>query len=676
MFKLKSSIVFSALLLILLGGCFDPPDDFVAPTWDTKINIPVTSQNFSLMELIEKDSTIFRASDDPKNMGLIYVGDTQKVSTVTVAEQLKISGFHASTTQKIGALKITAPPPVTAAITMSNLGISSASGQTAPFPEFSQTIDIPIEGVATVQSAKMESGNLKLSITNSLPVEIQLKGINLVNTNDNSVVAQRLAPDVVTISPLEEETVNFDLTNKTITNSLKYIGEIYSPGSGTTFVEIPSNDVITLNAAFENLVISEVTAQLPTQKFNFNKTFALTDSTKITEASIISGRAEITINNNMDIELNASIVFENLVNSTGESYKLDIHVERNEQNKVISLDDLPAWKVVSKTSEPTDSLKYSVSVFSDSTGQASTITKDDEIGFAISFSDLTFKSFTGLLKPLKIKLNKEGFGIDYGHIMDNLEIGEVVFKDCKFKINFNSTAKVPVFVSGNLYATNGITSNTMHINEIDISESGPNYIDVTELINGFSNELPDSFAIEGEAKINPNYEIVSVSGNDSIYGDVEFEIPLNIGIPQGTFKDTFNIDIGNINEEKIDNFNYGEINIEIENRLPIGVTVTATIIDSLNRPILDLPTDYNEIDCLEIPKPEVNLEGEVISSSKLTQSLVVKGEDIKKFLKNPNMIVNIAFSTAGNNGAPVKFKTSNNIIMKVRANAEYKVDLQ
>lgn len=44
--KLKNSLQISALLAALfLNACFDKPGEFVSPTWDVDLNIPITKKN-------------------------------------------------------------------------------------------------------------------------------------------------------------------------------------------------------------------------------------------------------------------------------------------------------------------------------------------------------------------------------------------------------------------------------------------------------------------------------------------------------------------------------------------------------------------------------------------------------------------------------------------------------
>ena len=40
------------ILSISLFGCFDTPDEFVSPSWDTELHLPITSKEFQLLEMV------------------------------------------------------------------------------------------------------------------------------------------------------------------------------------------------------------------------------------------------------------------------------------------------------------------------------------------------------------------------------------------------------------------------------------------------------------------------------------------------------------------------------------------------------------------------------------------------------------------------------------------------
>jgi hypothetical protein len=677
--KYFKKIVLFITTAIIFSGCFDKPDEFVSPSWDTEVNIKITTKEFNLLEIVEKDSSLLKASQDPETLGLIYFGDTQAVSTITIEDELRIDPFETSFSQSMGVINVSVPIPAASEIKVEDWATEVTTGSLQIFPEQEGNVTIDVNGVETVESILAEEGNLSILIWNNLPVEIELRGVRIQNASDASIIADRSANnpnDWLPIPPFGLDTLVFPIEDKIITNTLQYIGTIYSVGSNGVEVQILDQAGTTILALFENLVVGAATAALPVQNFQFNSFLMLDDSTKIEEAVIGEGSAVLRANNSMDVDLTATIKFDNLFEDNGEKFSLNIPLARNEKNKIIEIPSLQNWTVATATpGTPSGEISYSISVFTDSTGEISTITKTDSVSFSLNFDELVFDSFEGLLKPTIIDIEESGFKLDYGDFDDQLQFGEINFQDAAFNLKFSSSANLNLLLDGDLFATNGLKNNTQPIENIIIPSEEDILIDMTDLINGFSSELPDSFSIDGSALLNPYYQIAKISRGDSVFGSIEFEIPLNVGIAQGSFRDTFDVDVGEVDRDDINRINYGEVTFTIRNSVPVGLTFSASVLDSNYTPVLDIPTPTDNISIIEVPKPNISETGEILLAGEIEQSISLYGEDIKKFLDNPYMTVQVNFSTAGESNTPVKFKTSNKISFDVRVKAEYRVEL-
>ena len=684
MFFLNRNLIISKFLIftivISLTGCFDEPNEFVGPSWDTKINVPLTKKEFALLEIVEKDSSFLSASQDPSTLGLIYYADTQSIATIRIEDELTIDAFEANFAQTIGPINVSVPIPAASEIRVEDWTTDVTSGSYQIFPEQEGNVEIEVKGIETIQSISAESGNLNIFIWNNLPVPIVLRGIeihNIEKVNPEPIVkiSGVFQADWITIPPNLFWTDTFPVDGKIITNSLEYVGTIWSGGSNSDSVQVPEEAGTKVLALFDSLVISEATGSLPEQSFQFLKSLKISDSTKIEEAVISEGRASLVANNNMEVSLTASVTFENLLNANEQPYSIDISLSKQEQNKIIEIPSLSDWKIAS-TNEgiPTNEISYSVRVSTDSTGDVSTITKDDSISFVLNFDELVFESFKGQLKPTNVEIKESGFKLDYGSFREQFLFQKVNFEDANFNISFYSSANLDLLAQGEIFATNGIEERTKATGDILIPSNGPISIELTDLLNGFTNVLPDSFSLNGGALLNPNYQVGEVKRGDSLFGQIDFEIPLNVGITQGTFRDTFDLDLGDIDEDDIDNFNYGTVTFTIKNNVPVGISFTAEVLDSNYFIVLPLPTNYNNLDNVKVPKPSVSDDGEVITAGVSIQTLTLIGDDIKTLLDNPFMSIEVNFGTA-DGSTPVKFKTSNTISFDVRAEAEYRVEL-
>ncbi|MCB9247241.1 MAG: hypothetical protein H6613_01160 [Ignavibacteriales bacterium] len=665
--------------MIFFTGCFDSPDEFVSPTWDVDVNIPITKKEYSLLELVEQDSSFLKSSQDPSNLGLIYFGDTQFVSTIKIENQLKLKSLHTNTTHLLGNVKVNVPLPTATNIKVEEWTENVTNGSSQLFPEQEGNVTIDIPGIETVEKIFLEKGEFEICVIfNNLPVNITLRGIVIRNKIDKSIIAERSnsVSDWVKIRKFTVDSVSFPaLQNVEITNELEYVGTIYSVGSNGEEVIIPIDGGTTILALFDKLVISSATAPLPSQYLEFSNSISLDDSTQIEHALIKKGSANITVNNNMDVNLHATVNFENLLDPDQNPFSINIPLNRNESAKNIEIESLTDWTISSNNpGEVTSDLVYTIQVVTDSTGEVSTISKNDSISFDFNFSGLSFKSFTGRFKPTTFDINESSFDINYGDFDDQLKFGSVDFKGAKVKLNLQTSADLKFALNGKLSSSNGSESHSINLENILLPSQKATNIDLTELVNGYTNDLPNTFTMAGSGILNPLFETGTISSMDSIFGSMNFEIPLNIGISAGTFLDTLSIDLGDVSEDDFERVNYGEITFSVENGVPVGIKFTATVLDSNYNAVLKLPTIYNEKEYLEIPNPQVSSDGEVLQVGVIEQTLQLFNEDVIKFIKNPYMQISFSFATTNAANQNVKFRTSNKINFSVKANASYRAD--
>jgi hypothetical protein len=54
----RVKLLLATSVLILLAGCMDVPNDFIAPQWDTELNLPLINKTYTLDDIIKPQSHI------------------------------------------------------------------------------------------------------------------------------------------------------------------------------------------------------------------------------------------------------------------------------------------------------------------------------------------------------------------------------------------------------------------------------------------------------------------------------------------------------------------------------------------------------------------------------------------------------------------------------------------
>ena len=54
----RFKLLIATLVLFLLAGCMDVPKDFIAPQWDTELNLPLINKTYTLDDIIKPQDHI------------------------------------------------------------------------------------------------------------------------------------------------------------------------------------------------------------------------------------------------------------------------------------------------------------------------------------------------------------------------------------------------------------------------------------------------------------------------------------------------------------------------------------------------------------------------------------------------------------------------------------------
>ena len=679
--KQKVIFLLMAVTLLFIGGCMDKPTDFVAPRYDATLNFPIYDTTYTINDAL-KNSSVITVSTSQNNLGLLYFNQSNSITTFNVGDNLKIDDFNTNFSKQIGAVKINNVTPITIGIKVEDWS-GFKSGQKIIFPEITGDVNTGFPKIQQFQSVTLESGSISVTLTNNLPIQTQLKGITIKNALGGQVVASRPKSNPVILNPGDSKVVSFDLTGKTIEDSLLYIGQIYTPGSGGQAVQLPAGAGTTIKIEFKNLAIASVVAPLPAQKpFSKSGTVTFDDSTYLEKAVFNSGSFQLTFNNYLDLDIHLQLDLPNLKKADGTAYSTSLTLNRKQTNKILSIPSLAGWSLETLTAgTPTNQISYKATISTDATTDARSLSKTDSISVDIKFSDIAFKSVKGKLKPTKFTVSKTNFDFDLGDFKNKFSFGAINLNDPSIQIILNSTAQMQLALNGEVLANNNTQSNTLKMNNVTINSPGKNVIDLKDyglkdFINGFTGSFPNHFEFSGYAIVNPNYEVGKVSINDSLYGSVDISIPLDVGIQSGSFKDTVKVDSIGIDDKDIDAIQSATLTLEIKNSVPVSLVFKGAVLDSnTNAELFSLPPAGSSSDKIEIPAPTVDANGYVTSPGENVQSIKLTGEQAKQFIHNRKIKISLTLSTPpANNNNPVKFRNTDSISIKAYGQVVYRVN--
>ncbi len=679
--KLKFALIvgFITSFSFLLSGCFNSPKDFVAPSYNIKLSIPIADSTYTIDDFLGNDTTL-TASTDPNILGVLFYHQTDDITTFTVSDNLKIDDFSSSTSQSIGSVKIDNVTPIVTNIALSDWTPFSG-GQTVvvpALPSASSTQDFTT--ISQFESAVFETGILTLTFTSNLPIENDINSLIIRNKADGSIVIQ--SSTVIVIPANGSNQVTYDLAGITFKNQVEIEVLMSSPGSGGNSVTFPQNSGTDITADIGSFTLSSTTAILPAQDdFDVTDVVSIDDSTKVEIVKFDAGVFNVKFNNNLDLDININLQINNLKKPDGTVYSKTVSLGRKEQNKNVSISSMKDWSIVTLTpGTPTNNLNYTATVSVPGTSDARTLKKEDNVTVDVSVTNLKINYVTGQIKLTSFNIDQTEFNIDLGDIKTKFTFDSLNVNDPQITLHLNSSVGIGVSFNGTILGRNNTDERSLSINSV-ISANSNQVFDLRnyglkDFINGFHTSFPSSFTFTGSGIVNPDYVIGSVSKDDSVSGFIDTQLPLDIGIAGGTFRDTTTIDTIEISDSDINGINSVFVTLNIENKIPAKISAKATILDKNTKvPLFDIPASYNSISEIIINPAEVDNNGFAIAAASTIQTIELKGEDARSFIRNRTIAFNLTLLTPpeGSN-APVKFRNTDQIKVRISGSIDFKLN--
>jgi hypothetical protein len=503
------------------------------------------------------------------------------------------------------------------------------------------------------------------------------------------------------IAPNSSETAVDSLGGRTLTNivSLSRI-QFYTPGS-TTPVTIPFGTLISAHLNCTNLKARQaVVASVPPQQLTDNDTthVRISDSTLVQELRIGRGSFDLNFTNNVPLAMffrYRLLEMQRLVGGVYVPYEDSIALSaRGEAGSTgVKTIDLAAARIRSIGGQLVTSLQV-VSSVNIPTGSATPVTVNDTDRVMVHVSpvqSIVADSVVGVIKPTRVRLNSV-VPVHFGDLPTRFT-GQINIPAAVLAFWTNSSVNFPMDVSMRIAARKPGATDSAFLSMPTASKRlamGTDLIlfdqgEVGAFLSQFTGGLPQELRIEGSALVNPPDAYVpslagvgSVGRNSAYGGRADIEIPLMMGIANGTYRDS--IALGDttadgrkdyvINKNQINDVNAGTVVIEIRNAMPVRIGFALNLLDSNRTSILQIPQTVPE---LMVSAAGVDANGNVTVPANSTVSFELNREEVRKFI--PAEYLSFALSVVTTPGAPaVRFRTSDSVEIRVWSTLAYRVN--
>lgn len=668
------------LLLSLLGSgvsCFNDPLEPVIPSWDINLTFPLVHRAYSLLEVVEKDTSMLRVGTGNE---IHYVTSTEPAPTV-VGDLIQISPPDTTLQIKFGVFTIDAPP-VLAPVSIAWL----PPGSITPIPDTTFTLPDVVDTVTTFETVTLESGQISLTVENMLPVALEVVSpIQLLDGQGNTVASFVFVP--ATINPNSSRTATDDLANVEARNILRTTGlTFHTPGSATP-VQIPTGDALMLTLSTQDLRARRaVFAQIPAQRItdNDSASYSLDDSTIVKDARIATGVLDFAFVSRVNLAMLFKFRLDELQRPSGSGYVPyeDSIVIAPLGSGALSL-PLPGLRIRSSTGDLVRALHVVSSVvLPASSGQPVTVNDTDKVLVSISRSTpIVLDTAEVVVKPTWVPVNST-VGVDFGDFPTRFT-GNINLPQASLGIQTTSSIGFTADLYISIAAERNGPGDSVYLSipppqrRLRTGSDTVSFVpaEVGYFLSQLGTRLPDSLRIIGRVLVNPPDVYVptlagvgTIGQSSSFGGMVILDIPLRLGITDGRFADTIAVGDSsgdghqdfNLEKDRIAELNSGTVFLRVENGMPLELGIQFRLLDSVKSPILLVPQSGQPV---HIAAATIDGNGNVTVPAHSISTIELSRAEVLLFDPAQYLSYTVSLATTPGSG-PARFRTSDYVRLR------------
>ena len=669
---MKKILWLAPLILVIIGGCsFEEPG---TPAWQVEMTVPIADRTYSMFEMLA-DSTLLDSSGN----WLSEDGDTlifnfaDSLDQITMEDKIKLDSFEFLVQNYVGVRSVNAPGLQTAIYPLEDLA-SGISGDTAIVPPFNIDVSEDLDPFPEFDWIQVSYGDVAVTVTNNLPVEIENLAIDIMGLNPYQLVVHTdipgpMAPDssVTQVWPLP--------VGVQIDNDMEVLVHVESPGS-SWFVNITGAALtVDVNMA-EDIGVTSAFAHIPSQNFDADTAFSLIEEDTVLTAVIKQGYLTFTVTNEMELINNIIFTLPDLT-LDGVPFNETFTLEPYQTYEAVEI-DLSGYILARPQKDNLIQADVNVNIVDTEDPAYSnpgfvTIDENQWVGTNFHISEMTFIEFTGVMDTLYLDIDQDAIeleGIPEGLVTLGFEYANIDLR-LRNAIGLPMTFDITV----NAYNKDDILVDSLNLPPL-IVEPGdtlnPTLLDTT--ITGLEqilNIVPDKIGLGGDS-----YVYGDVVVRDWQWMDIEYVVytPLALSMPASKLEPEFTT-----LKDGFDNLlELVELTMNMTSHMPL--TGEAMILASFDSLAFDDPAIAYVDTFLHVALPDapIDPQGYVIETADLVVEQVLTFDQMEMFAgaddENP-LYIQTVIQVNSTEGIIARFKPSDYLTVGAAAHVVVNVDL-
>jgi hypothetical protein len=604
----KKPILFFGLLLFLHCSLKNP----TAPSWNTKLTIPLVKKNYDMVTLIDKMNEPSLKTD---SLGNLFFHIEEDLDTIRLWGRLVCDSVIRNFKDTLGTIKITPSESKQVIFSITDF----YPGEPGAVPPSSANMEVDLDTFTSFYQVSIREGYATLTATNHLGLDLDSLKFEIIDKISLEILKTTIIPGGIQDNDSIIQKLTFG--DETFSNQFTIQISAHTPGG---FLSSLEDKCLSLDFRIDSLVVTQGIAQVPSFELITEEEIILPSNHIIDSAKIRKGSLFLDLYNFTNIlaeveidfpefEKNDEILKANRVISAGGHSDLELSLD-GYSFKPLSVSSIKA-QIRIQTNDSGDQLIF----FSSS----------DSVTALAFLSEVAFSQISGIIEPTIADIGEIQRDIDLPPGFEHAHI-----KNASLSLDIHNRINFPADLSVTIEGDKGQRLELFG----NIEPGTPWATAVTTIqeddLDPLLNPVPQQLTCTGQVICGDGISSGTVNEEDFLFGEIEITSPLELildscqaQIDQDSH--SVNDDVKSLIEDRI---NWGKAIIKIESHLPLDAEVLIFVSQDKEEVFSDPGLVIGPVD---VPKGELDHNGLVTGSKSSEDTISLNYEELQIFRNSP-----------------------------------------
>jgi len=604
----KRPILFFGLLLFLHCSLKNP----TAPSWNTKLTIPLVKKNYDMVTLIEKTNEPSLKTD---SLGNLFFHIEEDLDTIRLWGRLVCYSVIRNFKDTLGTIKITPSESKQVIFSITDF----YPGEPGEVPPSSATMEVDLDTFTSFYQVSIKEGYATLTATNHLGLDLDSLEFDIIDRISSEILKTTIIPGGIQDNDSIIQQLTFG--DETFSNQFTIQISAHTPGG---FLSSLEGKYLSFDFLIDSLIVTQGIAQVPSFELITEEEIILPSNHIIDSAKIRRGSLFLDLYNFTDILAEMEIEFPEL-EKNGEALKANRVIPAGGHSDLeLSLDGY-SFKPLSGSS-----IKTQIRIQTNDSGdQLIFFSSSDSVTATGVLSEINFSQISGIIEPTIV---------DVGEIQRDIDLPagseQAHIKNASLSLDIHNGVDFPADLSVIIEGDKGQRLELFG----NIEPGTPWATAVTTIqeddLDPLLNPVPQRITVTGQAICGDGISSGIVNEEDFFFGQIEITSPLEfildscqVQIDQDSH--SVNDDVKSLIEDQI---NSGKVIIKIESHLPLDAKVLTFV--SRNKENIFSDPDL-VIGPVNVLSGELSQNGLVINSRMSESTISLNHEELQIFRNSP-----------------------------------------